>query len=77
MAYGLRYTITQILRNGTNQVLEIYERDYVAGVVKTYQPVSIIVQPNSNEEYPYPTIISLSRCIKFSCSLFILCRGYA
>jgi hypothetical protein len=58
MAYGLRYTITQILRNGTNQVLEIYEKDYVAGVVKTYQPVSIIVQPNSNEEYPYPTIIS-------------------
>jgi hypothetical protein len=58
MAYGLRYTITQILRNGTNQVLEIYERDYVAGIVKTYQPVSIIVQPNSNEEYPYPTIIS-------------------
>ena len=31
MAYGLRYTITQILRNGNNQVLEIYERDYVAG----------------------------------------------
>ena len=58
MAYGLRYTITQILRNGNNQVLEIYERDYVAGVVKTYKPVSIIVQPNSNEEYPYPTIIS-------------------
>jgi hypothetical protein len=58
MAYGLRYTITQILRNGNNQVLEIYERDYVAGVVKTYKPVTIIVQPNSNEEYPYPTIIS-------------------
>ena len=58
MAYGLRYTITQILRNGNNQVIEIYERDYVAGIVKTYQPVSIIVQPNSNEEYPYPTIIS-------------------
>jgi hypothetical protein len=58
MAYGLRYTITQILRNGTNQVIEIYERDYAAGVVKTYKPVSIIVQPNSNEEYPYPTIIS-------------------
>ena len=58
MPYGLRYTITQILRNGNNQVIEIYERDYVAGVVKTYKPVSIIVQPNSNEEYPYPTIIS-------------------
>jgi hypothetical protein len=58
MAYGLRYTITQILRNGNNQVIEIYEKDYTAGVVKTYKPVSIIVQPNSNEEYPYPTIIS-------------------
>jgi len=58
MPYGLRYTITQILRNGTNQVIEIYERDYAAGIVKTYKPVSIIVQPNSNEEYPYPTIIS-------------------
>jgi len=58
MPYGLRYTITQILRNGTNQVIEIYERDYAAGIVKTYKPISIIVQPNSNEEYPYPTIIS-------------------
>ena len=58
MAYGLRYTITQILRNGNNQVVEIYEKDYTAGIVKTYSPVSIIVQPNSNEEYPYPTIIS-------------------
>lgn len=58
MAYGLRYTITQILRNGNNQVIEIYEKDYTAGIVKTYKPVSIIIQPNSNEEYPYPTIIS-------------------
>lgn len=58
MAYGLRYTITQILRNGNNQVVEIYEKDYVAGIIKTYKPASIIVQPNSNEEYPYPTIIS-------------------
>jgi hypothetical protein len=58
MAYGLRYTITQILRNGNNQVVEIYEKNYTAGIVKTYNPVSIIVQPNSNEEYPYPTIIS-------------------
>ena len=58
MAYGLRYTITQILRNGNNQLIEIYEKDYVDDVIKTYQPVSIILQPNSNEEYPYPTIIS-------------------
>ena len=47
MAYGLRYTITQILRNGNNQLIEIYEKDYVDDVIKTYQPVSIILQPNS------------------------------
>jgi hypothetical protein len=58
MAYGLRYTITQRLRNGNDQVIEIYEKDYSDEIVKTYQPSSIIVQPNSNEEYPIPTIIS-------------------
>jgi hypothetical protein len=58
MSYGLRYTITQRLRNGNDQVIEIYEKDYSDDIVKTYQPSSIIVQPNSNEEYPIPTIIS-------------------
>lgn len=57
MAYGLRYTLTQILKNGNNQVIEIYQEDYT-GSVKTYIPTSIILQPNSSEEYPYPTIIS-------------------
>jgi len=58
MAYGLRYTITQILRNGNNQVIEIYQKDYVAGIVKAYKPVGMILQPNSNQEYPKPAIIS-------------------
>ena len=58
MSYELRYTITQRLRNGNDQVIEIYEKDYSDEIVKTYQPSSIIVQPNSNEEYPIPTIIS-------------------
>jgi hypothetical protein len=58
MAYGLRYTISQILRNENTQTIEIYEQDYTAGVVKSYIPTSIILQPNSSEEYPYPTIIS-------------------
>lgn len=58
MSYGLRYTITQRLRNGNDQIIQIYEKDYSDGIVKTYQPASIIVQPNSNEEYPIPTIIS-------------------
>jgi hypothetical protein len=58
MAYALRYTITQILRNGNNQIIEIYQKDYTGGIVKTYQPASIILQPNSSVEYPYPAIIS-------------------
>jgi len=57
MAYGLRYTLTQILKNGNNQVIEIYQEDYV-GSVKTYTPTSISLQPNSSNEYPYPAIIS-------------------
>ena len=58
MAYGLRYTISQILRNENTQTIEIYEQDYTGGTVKTYTPTSIILQPNSSEEYPYPSIIS-------------------
>jgi len=58
MPYGLRYTISQILRNENTQTIEIYEQDYTAGIVKTYTPTSIILQPNSSQELPYPTIIS-------------------
>jgi hypothetical protein len=58
MAYGLRYTITQKLRNGNDQTIDIYEKDYVAGIIKTYYPTSIILQPNSSVEYPSPSIIS-------------------
>jgi len=56
--YGLRYTISQILRNENTQTIEIYEQDYADDIVKTYTPTSIILQPNSSEEYPYPSIIS-------------------
>lgn len=58
MAYGLRYTISQILRNDNTQTIEIYEKDYVLEDVKTYIPTSIVLQPNSSEEYPYPAIIT-------------------
>jgi hypothetical protein len=64
MAYGLRYTLTQILRNGNSQVLEIYQEDYT-GSVKTYKPTSITLQPNSAEEYPYPAIISTQLSFSF------------
>jgi hypothetical protein len=58
MAYGLRYTITQILRNGNTLKVEILEKDYTGLSVKTYTATNIILQPNSSVEYPNPTIIS-------------------
>lgn len=58
MAYGLRYTISQILRNESTLKVEIFEKDYVDLDVKTYTATSIIIQPNSSEDYPNPTIIS-------------------
>ena len=64
MAYGLRYTLTQILKNGNSQVIEIYQEDYT-GSVKTYKPTSITLQPNSAEEYPYPSIISTQLSFSF------------
>lgn len=64
MAYGLRYTLTQILKNGNSQVIEIYQEDYT-GSVKTYKPTSITLQPNSAEEYPYPAIISTQLSFSF------------
>lgn len=64
MAYGLRYTLTQILKNGNPQVIEIYQEDYT-GSVKTYKPTSITLQPNSAEEYPYPAIISTQLSFSF------------
>ena len=64
MAYGLRYTLTQILKNGNSQVVEIYQEDYT-GSVKTYKPTSISLQPNSANEYPYPAIISTQLTFSF------------
>lgn len=64
MAYGLRYTITQILRDSTVQIAKIYEKDHV-GSVTTYEGTSIIIQPNSNEEDPIGGIISSQLNISF------------
>jgi len=64
MAYGLRYTLTQVLRNSSTLVVNIYEKDYTS-TVKTYQPTSILLQPNSNEEDPLGGIISSQLNISF------------
>jgi hypothetical protein len=64
MAYGLRYTLTQELRNENLQVVKIYQKDY-SGSVKTYEPTSIILQPNSNDEDPIGGIISSQLNVSF------------
>jgi hypothetical protein len=65
MAYGLRYTLTQILRNGSTLVVNIYEKDPSVATVKTYQPTSILLQPNSNNEDPLGGIISSELNVSF------------
>lgn len=64
MAYGLKYTLTQILRNESTLVVNIYEKDYV-GSIKTYEPTRILLQPNSNEEDPLAGIISSQLNVSF------------
>jgi hypothetical protein len=65
MAYGLRYTLTQVLRNGSTLVVNIYEKDPSVATVKTYQPTSILLQPNSSEEDPLGGIISSQLNVSF------------
>jgi len=65
MAYGLRYTLTQVLRNGSTLVVNIYEKDPSIATVKTYQPTSILLQPNSSEEDPLGGIISSQLNVSF------------
>jgi hypothetical protein len=64
MAYGLNYTLTQSLRDETIQIVKIYKKDY-SGTVKAYQPTSIILQPNSNEEDPIGGVISSQLNVSF------------
>jgi hypothetical protein len=65
MAYGLRYTITQKLRDDLNQVVKIYEEDYVGATVTTYEATNVNIQPNSNEEDPIGGIISSQLDVSF------------
>lgn len=65
MAYGLRYTISQILKDGLLQVVNIYEESYVGTTVTTYEATSIQLQPNSNEEDPIGGVISSQLNVSF------------
>jgi hypothetical protein len=64
MAYGLKYTITQILRDETLLKVEIHEKDYT-GALKTYEAVSINLQSNSNGDEPLPNIVSSQLNVSF------------
>ena len=64
MAYGLRYTLTQKLRNETNLIVKIYEDSYT-GSIKEYTPTKISLAPNSNEEDPIGCIIASQLNVSF------------
>lgn len=65
MAYELRYTISQILRDETLQIVKIYEKDPLVSTVTTYDATSIVLQPNSNEEDPIGGVISSQLNVSF------------
>jgi len=64
MAYGLRYTLTQILRDETTSVVNIYDKDYT-GSVTGYQATYLQIQANSSNDEPLPQIISSQLNISF------------
>ena len=65
MAYGLRYTITQELRDETILIAKIYEKSYVGATVTPYTGTNITLVPNSSNEDPVATIISSQLNISF------------
>lgn len=64
MAYGLKYTISQILRDDTNLVARIYEKDYTLEV-KTYDAININLESNASNDEPLAGIISSQLNISF------------
>ena len=65
MAYGLRYTITQQLRDDTTLIAKIYEKSYVGTTVTPYIGTNITLSPNSSNEDPIATIVSSQLNISF------------
>jgi len=64
MAYGLRYTIPQKLRDETNLIAKIYEEGYT-GSSYEYTATSIVIQPNSADEDALACVISTQLNITF------------
>lgn len=64
MAYGLRYELTQKLRDNTNLTVNIYDDGYT-GSSYIYTATQISITPNSSEEDPIGTIISSQLNVSF------------
>ena len=64
MAYGLRYTITQALRDETILQARIYEKDYTLAV-KDYEAINISLDSNASNDEPLAGIISSQLNISF------------
>lgn len=65
MAYGIRYTITQELRDETILVVNIYEKSYVGGTVTPYIGTNVSLVPNATNEDPIASIISSQLNVSF------------
>jgi len=65
MAYGLRYTITQELRDGTSLIVKIYEKSYVGATVTPYIATNVSLVPNATNEDPIASIISAQLNVSF------------
>ena len=65
MAYGLRYTITQELRDGTSLIVKIYEKSYVGATVTPYIGTNVSLVPNATNEDPIASIISSQLNVSF------------
>lgn len=64
MAYGLRYTISQLLRDDTTLDVKIYEKDY-SGSTKIYEAVNINLESNSSGDEPLPALVSSQLNVSF------------
>ena len=64
MAYGLKYTITQVLRDETILQARIYEKDYTLAV-KNYEAINISLDSNASDDEPLAGIISSQLNISF------------
>jgi len=65
MSYGLKYTITQALRDGSFLNVNIYEKDYALSTVINYPAININLESNASNDEPLAGIISSQLNISF------------